>query len=173
MAMTITRQVKKTARLSRILLLSFIVTFSLTSCSDKKTNDQLTTPQQELNMKKILIIGMDPHTIDFTNPELPPGLTVEAIEQGTHATLEKLISIGYDTELFLIPTGTTDLSKLAKQLDEKNYDGVVVGNGIRGLKANFILFEQIINVVHTSAPKSKIIFNSLPTDTDVAIKRWL
>jgi len=124
-------------------------------------------------MKKILIIGMDPHTIDFTNPELPPGLTVEAIEQGTNATLEKLISIGYDAELFLIETGTTDLSKLAKQLSEKNYDGVVVGNGIRGLKANFILFEQIINVVHASAPKSKIIFNSLPTDTDWAVKRWL
>ncbi len=124
-------------------------------------------------MKKILIIGMDPHTIDFKNPELPQGLNAGVIEQGTNATLKKLTSMGYDAELFLIETGATDLSHLSKQLSVKNYDGVVIGNGIRGLKSNFILFEQIINVVHSSAPKSKIIFNSLPTDTDEAVKRWL
>lgn len=124
-------------------------------------------------MKKILIIGMNPNTIDFTNPELPKGLTIDVIEKGTKATLEKLISTGYNAELFLVETNATDLSNLAKQLKENNYDGVVVGNGIRGIKANFILFEQIINVVHSNAPKSKIIFNSLPTDTDEAIKRWL
>jgi hypothetical protein len=124
-------------------------------------------------MKKIVIIGMNPETIDFTNPELPKGLTVEIIEQGTKATLEKLNSIGHDAETFLIDTGASDLAKLSNQLKEKNYDGVVIGNGIRSIKSNFILFEQIINVVHSNAPKSKIIFNSLPTDTDEAIKRWL
>jgi hypothetical protein len=124
-------------------------------------------------MKKIVIIGMNPETIDFTNPELPKGLTVEIIEQGTKATLEKLNSIGYDAETFLIDTGASDLAKLSNQLKEKNYDGVVIGNGIRSIKSNFILFEQIINVVHSNAPKSKIIFNSLPTDTDEAINRWL
>lgn len=123
-------------------------------------------------MKKILIIGMDPRTIDFTNPELPQGLSIEKVEQGTKATLEKLISMGYNTELFLIETGATDLSNLAKQLNEKNYDGIVIGNGIRGLASNFILFEQIINVVHANAAKSKIIFNSLPSNTDEAVKRW-
>jgi hypothetical protein len=175
--MTIRRQVKKTKPLRSVLLLSFIVTCSLPSYADNKTSRQSTNhQQQELkknNMKKILIIGMDPHTIDFTNPELPPGLTVEAIEKGTNTTLEKLNAMGYTAELFLVETGATDLNNLAKQLTEKNYDGAVIGNGIRGLKVNFILFEQIINVVHANAPKSKIIFNSLPTDTDVAVKRWL
>ncbi len=87
--------------------------------------------------------------------------------------MEKLISIGYDAEFFLIDSGATDFNSLTKQLKEKNYDGVVIGNGIRSMKANFILFEQIINLVHASAPKAKIIFNSLPTDTDEAVKRWL
>lgn len=124
-------------------------------------------------MKKILIIGMNPHSIDFTNPELPQELNAEIIEKGINATLEKLISMGYDAESFLIETGAVDLSDLAKLLREKNYDGIVVGNGIRGLKVNFILFEQIINMIHTHAPKSKIIFNTLPTDTPEAVKRWL
>lgn len=124
-------------------------------------------------MKKILIIGMDPHTIDFTNPEIPQGLTIEIIEKGAKATLEKLYSIGYSAEHFLIETGATGLSNLAKQLNEENYDGIVIGNGIRSITSNFILFEQIINVVHTNAPKSKIIFNTLPSNTDEAVKRWL
>src|SRR5882757_1469499 len=92
--------------LTRVLLISFMASCSLTSCFVKKANNQFTTQQQKKikinNMKKVLIIGMDPRTIDFTNPELPKGLTIEAIEQGTKATLEKLISIGYDTDLFLI-----------------------------------------------------------------------
>ena len=124
-------------------------------------------------MKTVLIIGINPATIDFTNPELPKGLTREMVEQGTKATLEKLISMGYEAEAFFIDTGTTDLGNLAKQLKTKNYNGVVIGNGIRGQSSNFILFEQIINVVHENAPASKIIFNTLPTNTDEAVKRWL
>ena len=124
-------------------------------------------------MKTILIIGINPRTIDFTNPELPKGLTAEMVEQGTNATLEKLNAMGYKAEIFLIDTGTTDSNHLAEQLKEKNYSGVVIGNGIRSQTANFILFEQIINVVHANAPKSAIIFNTLPTNTDEAVKRWL
>ncbi|OWW23157.1 hypothetical protein B4Q04_22135 [Zobellia sp. OII3] len=116
---------------------------------------------------------MNPKTIDFTNPELPHGLSAEIIGKGTIATLDKLNASGYQTDLFLIDTGTTDLSHLAGQLTEKKYDGVVVGNGIRGVKVNFITFEQVINVVHTYAPNAKIIFNSLPTDTEESIQRWL
>ena len=124
-------------------------------------------------MKKVLIIGINPDTIDFTNPELPKGLTKQIVEQGTKATLEKLISIGFDAGIFLVDTGETNLSKLAKQLNENRYDGIVIGNGIRSQASNFILFEQIINVVHANAPASKIIFNTLPTNTDEAVKRWL
>jgi hypothetical protein len=124
-------------------------------------------------MKTVLIIGINPATIDFTNPELPKGLTKEMVEQGTKATLEKLNSMGYQAEAFLIDTGTTDLSSLANQLKNKNYSGVVIGNGIRGQVSNFILFEKIVNVVHENAPASKIIFNTLPTNTDEAVKRWL
>lgn len=153
-----------------VLLAPLIAVCTLTSCMDNKEKHQ---QSKKTEMKKVLIIGMNPRTIDFTNPELPQGLTVEMIENGTQATLNKLTTLGYAPELFLIDTGTKDLSNLSNQLKQKNYDGVVVGNGIRSVSANFILFEQIINVVHISAPRSKIIFNSLPSDTDEAIKRWL
>lgn len=124
-------------------------------------------------MKTILIIGMDPHTIDFASPEIPQSLTIEKIEKGLKATLEKLNSMGFDAEPFLLETDNTDMGKLEKYLNETNFDGIVVGNGIRSISSNFILFEQIINGLHTNAPKSKIIFNTMPSNTDEAIKRWL
>jgi hypothetical protein len=124
-------------------------------------------------MKKVLVIGMDPKAIDFTNPEIPQGLTVEKIEKGTDATLEQLRSQGYDVELFLVETGAARLSNLTEQLRDQNYDGVVIGNGIRSIMANFILFEQLVNAVRADAPNAKIIFNTSPTDTDEAVKRWL
>jgi outer membrane PBP1 activator LpoA protein len=171
------RQIKITKRLANVLLFVFIITCSFTSCSVGKTNKTSANQfQQEIKanqMKTLLIVGINPHTIDFTNPELPKGLSREMIEKGIKATLEKLTSMGYEAELFLIDTGTADLSNLAKQLKDKHYSGIVIGNGIRSQTSNFILFEQIINVVHANAPESKIIFNTLPTNTDEAVKRWL
>jgi|SRR5688572_30076495 hypothetical protein len=165
-----------TKQMINVLLFVFVVASSFMSCSNKKINHtSYKYHQQSKNntMTTILIIGMNPSTIDFTNPELPKGLTREMVEQGTQATLDKLSSMGYDPELFLIDTGITDLSNLAKQLKDKNYAGVVIGNGIRSQASNFILFEQIVNVVHANAPGSRIIFNTLPTNTDEAVKRWL
>jgi hypothetical protein len=72
-------------------------------------------------MKKVLIIGLDPTTIDFANPEIPPGLTIEKIQKGTEATLKKLRSQGYDAELFLVKTSAADRSNLTKQLKDKSY----------------------------------------------------
>lgn len=144
--------------------------------ADKVGSHPLNIYQHELTikiMKTVLIIGVNPETIDFTNPELPKGVTKEMVVKGTQATLDKLNSIGYKAEVFLVDTGATDLPGLAKHLKQNKYDGVVIGNGIRGQASNFILFEQIVNVVHSNAPQSRIIFNTLPTNTDEAVKRWL
>lgn len=160
--------------LSKLTLLFILTSTVQIGCKQETRKKQtLINKQETKDMKTVLIIGMDPWTIDFTSPEIPAGLTPEKIELGTNATLEQLRAIGYDAETYLIKTGASDLSELATQLQETNYDGVVIGNGIRGLPSNFILFEKLVNLVHTNAPESKIIFNSLPTNTDEAVKRWL
>ena len=124
-------------------------------------------------MKTVLIIGMNPKTIDFTNPELPPNVTLEGIQNGTQLMLQKLQELGYTPELFLIDTGTADLSKLRSHLQSNQYKGILIGNGIRGIKSNFLLFEQVVNVVHQDAPQSRIIFNTHPNDNIESIQRWL
>lgn len=158
------------------LLISAIPISSPIFYAQGKINPTLNQHRKKLkiqNMKTLLIIGVNPFTIDFTNPELPKGLTPEAVEKGTQATVEKLKVLGYEVEIFLINAGSSDLSKLEDQLMNKRYAGVLIGNGIRSIASNFILFEQIVNVVHANAPKAKIIFNTLPTDTEEAVKRWM
>src|SRR3974377_2398908 len=38
---------------------------------------------------------------------------------------------------------------------------------------SILLFEKLINVVHKHAPQAKLCFNTLPSDTAAAVKRWL
>jgi hypothetical protein len=40
---------------------------------------------EETNMKQILIVGMNPHTIDFSQPGFLTGLTAEKVEMGLKA----------------------------------------------------------------------------------------
>ena len=172
--MTVFGQSKKPRKLTIIILSIALICYSLSSFLGKQNSStSVNQPQNKIEMNRILIIGMDPHTIDFTNPEIPKGLTAEKIEQGTNATIAALQDSGYNAEVFLIETGNDDLSNLENYLQNNKFDGIVIGNGIRGLKTNFILFEKIVNVVHTHALESKIIFNSLPTDTLESVKRWL
>lgn len=170
------REMQARKRGKHLWLLAFVAA-TILSCASTNTqhhsNNYKSKKNQSGNMKNVLIIGMNPHTMDFSNPEIPKGLTIEMVEKGTKATLDKLNSLGYNAELYLIDAPGSDLSKLAKQLKDKNYSGVVVGNGIRGLPSNFLLFEQLVNIIHSNAPASRIIFNTLPTNTDEAVKRWL
>jgi hypothetical protein len=157
-----------------VLLFIIIGTSLLAFCSERKTNaTSLNKEPNSNNMKKILVIGIDPKTIDFSNPDLVPGLTVEKIEMGMKAEKEKLHDLGFETEFFLFDLKETDVSKLKTFLKTKRYNGIVVGAGIRVPQNTFILFEKIINAIHEYAPGSKIMFNTLPTNTAEAIQRWL
>jgi hypothetical protein len=63
--------------------------------------------------------------------------------------------------------------ELARRLTEKAYDCVVIGGGVRVPPKRLQLFEQLVNVVHASAPHASIAFNTRPDDTADAAARWL
>jgi hypothetical protein len=50
---------------------------------------------------------------------------------------------------------------------------VIIGAGVRANPKYFLLFEKLLNVVHELAPKARIGFNTKPTDTVEAVRRWL
>ena len=58
-------------------------------------------------------------------------------------------------------------------LKQKQFDCILIGAGVRGVPSNFLLFEKLINVVHEHAAQAKLCFNTLPSDTAEAVKRWI
>lgn len=126
-------------------------------------------------MKSVLIIGLDPALINFSDPDYKdfPGLNAEKVMSGLEMGRKSLLDINLNAEICLIDFGETAESVILKRLNEKSFDCILIGAGVRATKGNFILFEKLINIIHEHAPKAKICFNTNPNDTTEAVKRWL
>jgi len=92
---------------------------------------------------------------------------------GLNAAVEGMRAIGYDAHLCLTDLGQTAGAVVTAQLQRRQFDCVLIGAGVRVAPSNFILFEKLINVVHEHAPRSKICFNTKPSDTLEALQRWM
>jgi hypothetical protein len=124
--------------------------------------------------KSVLIIGFDPEFLDFSSPELAPlNLTAEKVMAGTEAELERLRGLGYEPDGCFVDLGETAEAVVASRLRAKSYGCVIIGAGVRTNPKYFLLFEKLLNVVHELAPRSRIAFNTKPTDTLEAVRRWL
>lgn len=128
-----------------------------------------------VNKKTILIIGIDPHLIDFNSPEFAafPGLTAEKVEAGIKGSIQQLNELGYSVELCWTDFGATAMTVLQTHLNKELFDGVLIGAGIRVPGTNFLLFEKMINQIHEHAPKARICFNTNPHDTILSVQRWI
>jgi hypothetical protein len=69
--------------------------------------------------------------------------------------------------------GETAATVVRRHLEQQAFDCVLIGAGVRANPSNFLLFEQLINVVHEHAPRARLCFNTMPGDTAAAVKRWL
>jgi hypothetical protein len=125
------------------------------------------------NEKAVLIVGLDPTLIDFSDPGYPPGMSAEKVFAGMKASEDELTGLGYSLQTCLTDFGETAESVVRDQLKQKQFDCVLIGAGIRVNPSNFILFEKLINVVHEHAPHAKLCFNRMPSDIAEAVRRWL
>lgn len=125
--------------------------------------------------KSVLIVGLQPELIDFSDPAYAafPGLNATKIMAGLTADELSLNAMGYDAKLCLTDFGETAEAVLRKVLGEKPYHCVLIGAGVRTIPPNFLLFEKLINIVHEHAPTARICFNTKPTDTAEAVRRWI
>ena len=128
----------------------------------------------DTTMKSALIIGLDPELIDFSSPDFAafPGMTAAKVLAGITAAEDELNALGYDVHHCLIDFGQTAEAVVSAQLKQRQFDCVLIGAGVRTVASNFILFEKLVNVVHALAPHSKICFNTKPSDTLEALRRW-
>jgi hypothetical protein len=123
--------------------------------------------------KRVLVIGLDPALIDFSQPGYLPGMDATKVMAGLKASEDELTRLGYEVEACLTDLGETAEGVVRRQLGQKQCDCILIGAGVRAVPSNLLLFEKLINVVHEHAPKAKICFNTAPNDTAAAVQRCL
>ena len=82
-------------------------------------------------MTRILLLGLDPETVDFSDPALPPGMTAEKRHAGIAVALKQFTDRGWESDVgFILPDETAGPT-VERQLRSTNYDCVVIGGGVR------------------------------------------
>ena len=122
---------------------------------------------------RVLLLGIDPDLVDFTKSPVPD-LTAAKVRAAVEANRAELETLGYDVKTLYVDDGKSAETALADELTAGRYDCIMIGAGLRTVPPNFLLFEKLMNVVHRHAPPStKICFNTNPTDSTEAVKRWV
>jgi len=124
-------------------------------------------------MKRVLFVGQEPDTVDFADPALPPGLDAGRIRDGIAVGMKQMSERGWQADLCLVQPDESASVALERALAAASYDCIVIGGGIRIPPKSLLLFESLVNAVHTSAPGASIAFNTRPEDTAAAAARWI
>jgi len=124
-------------------------------------------------MTRVLLLGLDPETVDFSDPALPPGMTVEKVRAGVAVAVKQFTDRGWESDVcYFLPDATAGPA-VERQLRSTNYDCVVIGGGVRLPPRNLALFEVVIHAIRTAAPGAAIAFNTRPDDSADAAARGL
>ena len=123
--------------------------------------------------KSVLVIGLDPTLIDFSQPGYGEGMDATKVFAGLKSSEDELTRLGYSVDMCLTDFGDTAEAVVQRALQQQRFDCVLIGAGVRANPSHFLLFEKLINVVHAHAPQAKLCFNTMPSDTAAAVKRWL
>ena len=104
-------------------------------------------------MARVLLLGYDPETVDFSDPALPPGMTVDKVRAGIAVALKQFAERGWEGDIGFIRPDETAGPTVERQLALKSYDCVVIGAGVRLPPRGLALFETVINAVHKGRPR--------------------
>jgi hypothetical protein len=97
-------------------------------------------------MARILLVGLDPETVDFSDPALPPGMTAEKVHAGIAVALKQFTERGWESDVGFIRPDETAGPTVERQLRSANYDCVVIGGGVRLPPRNLALFEVVLTL---------------------------
>ena len=122
-------------------------------------------------MTRVLLLGYDPETVDFSDPALPPGMTIEKIHAGIAIALKQFTDRGWESDVGFIQPDESAAPTVRRLLTTKSYDCVIIGAGVRLPPRRLALFEAVVNAVHKAAPGAAIAFNSRPDDSADAAAR--
>jgi hypothetical protein len=124
-------------------------------------------------MKRVLLVGLDPETVDFSDPALPPGMTAEKIHAGVKLSLADMAARGWLAEVCFINPDESAVRTVEHRLADVHYDCVVIGGGVRLPPSMLVLFEALVNTIRLTSPQTAIAFNTRPEDSGTAAARWI
>lgn len=124
-------------------------------------------------MARVLLIGLDPDEVDFSDPGLPPGVTAEFIRRGIAKGLQDLRAAGHDAEWLYIPADPKGLGELASRLRASPIDCAVIGGGVRVPPQNLELFEALLNCLSRLPNPPLIALVDHPDQSAAAVARAL
>ncbi|WP_334029587.1 hypothetical protein [Alteromonas sp. P256] len=119
--------------------------------------------------KKVLMIGLRSDAVEF---DKWPQLTKEKLESAFVDTVTELAKNGYDAKWCLTDRGETAEQHAYHTLLKEKPDIVLIGAGVRADPDHFLLFEKLINIIHTHSSNAKIAFNTMPNDSLESVQRW-
>lgn len=123
-----------------------------------------------MSARKVLLVGLDPGVVDYSRW---PGLSAEKLEAGLRRDEASLNESGYSAHLCFVDHGETAEQVVSSMIAETDFDCILIGAGVRTDPEEFHLFEKLVNLVHEKAPRARICFNTGPTDSVEAVKRWV
>jgi hypothetical protein len=124
-------------------------------------------------MTRVLLVGLEPEAVDYSDPALPPGMNARKIQAAIDLGLKQMTDRGWQAESCLIQHDATAGPAVERRLSAAAYDCVVIGAGVRLPPKSLLLFEAVVNAVHKAAPNTPIAFNTVPEDSADAAARWL
>ena len=82
-------------------------------------------------MTRVLLLGYDPETVDFSDPALPPGMTAEKVHAGIAVAMKQFAERGWEADVGFIRPDETAGPTVERLLASTRYDCVVIGAGVR------------------------------------------
>jgi len=124
-------------------------------------------------MMRVLLVGLRPDAVDYSDAALPPGMDAKKIQAGIDLGLKQMTDRGWQADACLIRPDATAAPAVQRRLRAATYDCIVIGAGVRLPPKSLLLFETVVNAVHKFAPNTSIAFNTVPEDSADAAARWV
>ena len=122
-------------------------------------------------MTRILLLGLDPETVDFSDPALPSGMTAEKVRAGIAVALKQFTDRGWESDVGSILPDESAGPTVERLLRSTNYDCVVIGGGVRLPPRHLALFEVVINSIRKAGPGAAIALNTRSDESADAAAR--
>lgn len=123
-------------------------------------------------MNKILLIGLDPDSIDFSAPSVPPGMNAEKLLAIITDVQKRFADQGDHLDNCKVKTDGSAEATVTAQLAHTTYNCILIGGGVQDPE-NIEVLERVVNSIHRYAPGAVIGFVNHPEDAPEGAARVL